>query len=100
MAGGRAQPSGLDRAAGPVLQMIDDLDLHGGRGAARLLDQAQALLDRFEADALRDGVARPAIKPARYAMAVVLDHRARTLPLIELGSWSVLARRQLGIDET
>ncbi len=95
MAGGRAQPSGLDRAAGPVLQMIDDLDLHGGRGAARLLDQAQALLDRFEADALRAGVARPAIKPARYAMAVVLDHRARTLPRIELGSWSVLARRQL-----
>ncbi|WP_181870211.1 ImcF-related family protein [Paracoccus lutimaris] len=75
--------------------MIDDLDLRARRGARRLIDEAQALLDRFEADALRGGAPKPAIKPARYGLAVLLDHRARTLPQIEPGTWSVLVRRQL-----
>ncbi|MBU3031512.1 ImcF-related family protein [Paracoccus marinaquae] len=95
MAVGRVQPSAFDRAAGPMLDMIDDLDLRARRGEARLIDEAQRLLDRFEADALRGGVLKQAVKPARYGLAVLLDHRARTLPRIELGTWSVLARRQL-----
>lgn len=78
-----------------MLEMIDDLDLRARRGEARLIDEAQGLLDRFEADALRGGAARQAVKPARYGLAVLLDHRARTLPRIDLNTWSVLARRHL-----
>ncbi len=78
-----------------MLQMIDDLDLRARRGPARLIDEAQGLLDRFEADAARGGTAKPALKPARYGLAVLLDHRARTLAQIDLATWSVLARRQL-----
>ncbi|WP_300042624.1 ImcF-related family protein [uncultured Paracoccus sp.] len=95
MAAPRAQPSPLDRAAAPMVQMIDDLDLRARRGEARLIDEAQALLDRFETDALRAGAPKPAVKPARYGLAVLLDHRARTLPRIQLDNWSVRARRQL-----
>lgn len=95
MAAARAQPSPFDRAAGPVLQMIDDLDLRARRGPDRLIDEARGLLDRFESDALRAGASQQAVRPARYGLAVLLDHRARTLPQIELGTWSVLARRQL-----
>lgn len=75
--------------------MIDDLDLRARRGERQLIDDAQELLDRFEADALRGGAPKPAVKPARYGLAVLLDQRARTLPKIEPGTWSVLARRQL-----
>ncbi|MFO1138029.1 MAG: ImcF-related family protein [Paracoccus sp. (in: a-proteobacteria)] len=90
-----ADATALDRAAQPMLQMIDDLDLRAKRGERRLIDEAQALLDRFEADALRGGVPQPAIKPARYGLAVLLDHRARTLLKLDPGTWSVLVRRQL-----
>ena len=95
MAARRTQPSPLDRAAAPMLQMIDDLDLRARRGEARLIDEAQRLLDNFEADAIRGGVPKPAVKPARYGLAVLLDHRARTLPQIDLGTWSVLLRQKL-----
>lgn len=95
MAADPAQPLIFERAAAPMLQMIDDLDLRAKRGERRLIDEAQALLDRFEADALRGGAPQLAIKPARYGLAVLLDQRARTLPQIQPGSWSVLARRQL-----
>ncbi|RNF35918.1 ImcF-related family protein [Paracoccus methylarcula] len=95
MPAGRAPPSPFDPAAAPVLQMIDDLDLRAGRGAARLIDEAKELLDRFEGDALRAGAPKQAVKPARYGLAVLLDRRARTLPQVDLGTWSVLARRQL-----
>ena len=95
MAGEPAQPLIFERAAAPMLQLIDDLDLRAKRGERRLIDEAQALLDRFEADALRGGAPQLAIKPARYGLAVLLDQRARILPQIQPGSWSVLARRQL-----
>ncbi len=95
MLAGAAQPSPFDHAAEPMLMMIDDLDLRTGRGEARLIDEARALLDRFEAEALQAGAPRAAVRPARYGLAVLLDHRARTLPQIELGKWSVLAGRQL-----
>lgn len=99
MAAGPAHPPVidrvLDRAAGPMLQLIDDLDLHARRGETRLITEAQALLDRFETDALRGGSPKQAVKPARYGLAVLLDRRARTLSRIDLGTWSVLARRQL-----
>lgn len=90
-----AQSSPFDRAAQPMLAMIDDLDLHAGQGAARLIDKARQLLDRFEAEALRAGAPGAATRPARYALAVLLDQRARALPQIELETWSVLTRRRL-----
>lgn len=94
-AGGAQSSSAFDRAAAPMLLMIDELDLRAGRGAARLVDEAQDLLARFETEMQRAAGPALAIKPARYGLAVLLDHRARTLPQIDLEKWSVLVRRQL-----
>ncbi|MEQ6250630.1 ImcF-related family protein [Sulfitobacter sp. HNIBRBA3233] len=87
--------SALDRAAGPVLAFVDDLERQARAGAAELVDRAEAELRRFESDAARAGVARNAIKPARYALAMLMDTRARGLPDLSLSRWSVLAQRQL-----
>lgn len=88
-------PTLFDAAAEPMLRLIEDLDLRARQGAARLIDAAQATLDQFERDVTRAGALPQAVKPARYGLAVLLDHRARTVPQIELDRWSVLAQRQL-----
>ncbi|MBR9891725.1 IcmF-related protein [bacterium] len=86
-------PSPLRQTAGPVLRFIEGLDArHGER---RIIDEAAPLLDGFETAAQRAGVAPVAIKPARYALAMLIDQRARQLKGITLGTWSVLARRTL-----
>ncbi|MFD1343691.1 ImcF-related family protein [Litorisediminicola beolgyonensis] len=92
-----ARPSAtpFDLAAAPLLALIDDLDLRARDGERRILSEAETLLGRFEADLTRARVAKPAIKPARYGLAVLLDQRARQTTGIALSTWSVLARRQL-----
>jgi len=76
-----------------VLRFIEGLD--GRQGERRIIDEAAPLLDGFETAAQRAGVAPVAIKPARYALAMLIDQRARQLRGITLGTWSVLARRTL-----
>ena len=77
-----------------MLQMIDDLDLRAKRGERRLIDEAQALLDRFEADALRGGVPQPRSSPRAMGWRCCWTTR-RALLKLDPGTWSVLVRRQL-----
>ena len=88
-------PSALDRAAVPVLDLVEDFDRRSRVGEHALLAEAEAALARFEKDAARGGALNTTIKPARYALAVLLDLRARQARDVSLGTWSVLAQRQL-----
>ncbi len=85
----------LDLAARPVLDLVDDMERRARAGAPAVVDAAAAALKDFERDAARAGVASAAIKPARYALAMLFDVRARTVAGLPLGAWSVLAQRQL-----
>ncbi|KMK65224.1 ImcF-related family protein [Puniceibacterium sp. IMCC21224] len=91
----RPDPSALDRAAAPVLGLIDDFNRQIKAGEHAILGSAQSALAAFERDAARGGAPATTIKPARYALAVLLDLRARQATGVSLGTWSVLAQRQL-----
>ncbi len=88
-------PSALDRAATPVLDLIDDFERRMRGGEKALLAEAESALSVFERDAARGGALANALKPARYGLAVLLDLRARQVAGVSLGTWSVLAQRQL-----
>ncbi len=88
-------PTALDHAAGPVLDLIDDFERRVRAGEKALLAEAETALSLFERDAARGGAPPNTIKPARYALAVLLDLRARQVAGVSLGTWSVLAQRQL-----
>ncbi|MCO8144969.1 IcmF-related protein [Rhodovulum tesquicola] len=91
---GRTDTGGLARLAVPVLDFLDGMAGRAGR-EAEMLAEARARLDRFEAAALAEGVPVQAIRPARYALAVLIDQRARSLPGLSVRRWSALAGRQL-----
>ena len=91
----RDPPSALDRAAAPVLDLVDGFEAQVAAGENVFLDRAAAALAAFERDAARAGVADPALKPARYGLAVLLDQRARRTSGVSLDRWSVLAQRKL-----
>jgi len=94
--GGRADPGRLPRLAAPVLAFIDDME--GAQGEGRetmLLAEARAHLDRFETAALDEGERPSSVPPARYALAVLIDQKARSLTGVSVRRWSALARRQL-----
>ena len=88
-------PSVFDRAARPVLDLVEDLERQARPGAAHAVEVAEAALANFERDAARAGAPPGAIKPARYALAMLLDCRARTVAGLPLASWTVLAQRHL-----
>lgn len=87
--------SALDLAARPVLDLVDDMEQRARGGTAAMVDAAAAALARFERNAARAGVPPAAIKPARYALAMLFDVRARSVAGLSLSAWSVLAQRQL-----
>ncbi|MBU2980575.1 DotU family type IV/VI secretion system protein [Lentibacter algarum] len=95
MASSKAPPSVFDRAARPVLELFDNMERQARDGPAATADNAEAALAGFERDAARAGAAPNAIKPARYALAMLLDTRARGVAGLSLNTWSVLAQRQL-----
>lgn len=88
-------PSALDLAARPVLDQLEDMEREARGGTAQVVDAAEVALNRFELDATRAGVAAYKIKPARYALAMLFDARARQVSGLSLNAWSVLAQRQL-----
>lgn len=85
----------LDRAAAPVLDLIDGFERRIKAGEHAVLAEAEGALSAFERDAARGGALATAVKPARYGLAVLLDLRARQVAGVSLGTWSVLAQRQL-----
>ncbi|WP_415183723.1 ImcF-related family protein [Phaeovulum sp.] len=88
-------PSVFKSAARPVLDLVEDLERQTRAGAAAAVDTAEAALAAFEQEATRAGAPPNAIKPARYALAMLLDMRARTVANLSLTRWTVLAQRQL-----
>lgn len=95
MAPAKAPLSVFDRAARPVLDLVENLERHVRSGAAAAVDQAEEELATFERNAARAGAVPNSIKPARYALAMLLDTRAREIAGLSLKTWTVLAQRQL-----
>ncbi|MGB8814869.1 MAG: ImcF-related family protein [Paracoccaceae bacterium] len=95
--GARPQTGGavFDRLAEPVLAYAERLAAVRGEDITDLLRHAGTLLDRFGADALRAGVIPSAVPPARYALALILDQKARANRAIEVNAWARGAHRFL-----
>ncbi|WP_294221603.1 ImcF-related family protein [uncultured Shimia sp.] len=82
-------------AARPVLDWIDTVGRRVRQPVGELVTEAERELVEFEDRLAQARVQGTAIKPARYALAVLMDGRVRQTPGIDLGGWSVLAHRQL-----
>ncbi len=83
------------QAAQPVWSFMDTIEHDAQAGEQRLIERATALLDRFEIQAKRGGAPDATLKPARYALALLIDKRARQLPGLRLSTWTVLAEQKL-----
>ena len=84
-----------DRAAKPIWALLETIEREAQAGEQRLVDGIAALLDRFELTAKRGGAPEATLKPARYALALLIDRRARQLPRLRLSTWAVLSRQKL-----
>lgn len=82
-------------AAAPVLDWLGTLDWQRRADARAICDHASGLLDRFETDVRRAGAPEATVKPARYALAVLVDQKARTLRGLSLSDWGILSARSL-----
>jgi type VI protein secretion system component VasK len=85
----------FDRLAEPVLAYAERLAVVQDENLNDLLRHAATLLDRFAADAQRAGVIPSAIPPARYALALILDFRARANRANDIRIWAAGAHRFL-----
>lgn len=85
----------FDRLAEPVLAYAERLAFVQGEDMNDLLRHAATLLDRFAADAQRAGIIPSAIPPARYALALILDVKARANRGFDLRVWAAGAHRYL-----
>ena len=83
------------RAAGPVLAFADVLAVRTGSSEADLLSAALSQLDRFSAEMERSRVRGTTIRPARLALAMILDQKARSNRSIDMRVWSAGALRHL-----
>ena len=83
------------RAAKPIWAFLETIEREAQVGEQRLVEGASALLDRFELQAKRGGAPEATLKPARYALALLIDRRARQLPRLRLSTWTVLAGQKL-----
>jgi type VI protein secretion system component VasK len=90
---GRTDPEVYTRAAGPVLRMAEELVAIRGVGTQTLVQQAAEALDRFSAELQRAGVLGSTVQPARYALGLVLDQRARSNRAVDVGIWGAGAHR-------
>ena len=84
-----------NRAAGQVWALLETIEREARDGEQRLAEGAAALLDRFELLARRGGAPDATLKPARYALALLIDRQARQIPRLRLSTWSVLAGQKL-----
>lgn len=83
------------RAAEPVWAVLETIERKAQEGEQRLAEGIAALLDQFEINAKRGGAPEATLKPARYALALLLDRRARQIRGLRLSTWSVHAGRRL-----
>ncbi len=86
-------------AAAPVLDFIAQIDGFVPEGERSLLQQADRSLSQFEAAVAQSAAPTAAIKPARYALAMLIDQRVRQHPQVRLSTWAILARKSLFEDQ-
>ena len=92
--GGRTfDPEIYERAAGPVLRMVEQLATIRGVEAQVLVQRAAEALDRFSADLQRSGVPASTVQPARYALGLLLDQTARRNRAVDVSLWGAGAHR-------
>lgn len=89
------QETVVARLAEPVLAYADRLATVTGEKQGDLLRHAATLLDRFEFGLQRAGVPSPAVPPARAALALVIDQKARSNRSIDVADWGDASRRFL-----
>lgn len=85
----------FDRLAEPILAYAERLAVVQGEDMNDLLRHAATLLDRFAADAQRAGAIPSTIPPARYALALILDQKARANRAHDVRIWAAGAHRFL-----
>jgi type VI protein secretion system component VasK len=90
---GRSDPEVYARAAAPVLRMAGELAVIRGVGAQALVQQAAEALDRFSAEVQRAGVKPSTVQPARYALGLLLDQKARANRAVDVALWGAGAHR-------
>ncbi len=89
----RTEPEVYEQAAGPVLHMAAELATIRGVGAQGLVQRAAEALDRFNADLQRAGVPGSTVQPARYALGLLLDQKARANRAVDVALWGAGAHR-------
>lgn len=85
----------IDRAAEPVLAFAERLAGVRDERQSDLLKHSAVLLDRFTVTLQRAGTPGPAVPPARAALALLLDQKARENRQIDVTRWGPEARRLL-----
>lgn len=89
----RSDPEVYEQAAAPVLRMAEQLATVRGTEVQLLVQRAAEALDRFDADLERAGVPPSTIRPARYALGVLLDQVARKNRAVDVSLWGAGAHR-------
>jgi type VI protein secretion system component VasK len=89
----RFEPEVYEQAAGPVLRMAEQLATIRGVGTQALVQRAAEALDRFNADLQRAGVLGSTVQPARYALGLLLDQKARANRAVDVSLWGAGAHR-------
>lgn len=89
----KADPEVYEQVAGPVLQMVEQLATVRGVEAQVLVQRAAEALDRFDAGLERAGVTPSTIRPARYALGLLLDRAARKNRAVDVALWGAGAHR-------
>jgi|GEM_PF-1211579 len=84
-----------DRAAEPVLAFADELARLRGGDTAAVLREAVTALDAFSESLRRAGAIASTIPPARYALALIIDQKARANRRLDPQAWSAGATRHL-----
>lgn len=91
--GRRFEPEVYEQAAAPVLRMAEQLATIRGVGAQNLVQRAAEALDRFNAELQRAGVPPSTVQPARYALGLLLDQKARSNRAVDVSLWGAGAHR-------
>lgn len=89
----RSDPEVYEAAARSVLRMVEHLPTVRGMEAQILVQRASEALDRFDAELERAGVQPSTIRPARYALGLVLDQVARKNREVDVALWGAGAHR-------
>ncbi len=91
----KSDPEVYERAAQPVMAMAAQLATVRGVEPQVLVQRAVEALDRFSAEIQRAAVVPSSVQPARYALGLILDQKARANRSVDVSLWGAAAHRML-----